>query len=93
MRLYPLVMDLTEALYTTSAMLRVKPDPIPEDAVKEMLDAAIRAPSGGNSQNWRFVTVTDPDAKAALGDLYREGWEILQETVYRKAFELLFQQG
>jgi nitroreductase len=68
-------------------MRRVRPDPIPDDAVLAMLDAAIRAPSGGNSQNWRFVTVTDPNRKAALGDLYRQGWEILQETVYKKAFE------
>jgi nitroreductase len=80
-------MDLTEALYTTRAMRRVKPDPIPEDVVKTMLDAAIRAPSGGNSQNWRFITVTEPATKAALGGLYREGWDVLQETVYKKAFE------
>ena len=80
-------MDLIEALYTTRAMRRVKPDPIPADAVKAMLDAAIRAPSGGNNQNWRFVTVTDPARKAPLGDLYRDAWRILQETDYKKAFE------
>ena len=80
-------MDLNEALYTTRAMRRVKPDPIAEEAVKAMLDAAIRAPSGGNSQNWRFITVTDPDRKTQLGDLYREGWQTLQDTVYKKAFE------
>ena len=86
-------MDLNEALYTTRAMRRVKPDPIPEDAVKAMLDAAIRAPSGGNSQNWRFVTVTEASVKAALGDLYRDAWKTLQETVYKKAFELAEKQG
>ena len=86
-------MELNEALYTTRAMRRVKPDPIPEDAVKVMLDAAIRAPSGGNSQNWRFVTVTDPGLKASLGELYRDGWQTLQETVYKKAFERAEAQG
>ena len=80
-------MDLNEALYTTRAMRRVKPDPIPEEAVKAMLDAAVRAPSGGNNQNWRFVTVTDPALKAALGELYRDAWKILQSTVYKKAYE------
>ena len=85
--LYPGLMDLNQALYTTRAMRRVKPDPIPEQAVKAMLDAAIRAPSGGNNQNWRFVTVTDPALKAPLGHLYRAAWEILQETVYKKAHE------
>jgi nitroreductase len=80
-------MELNEALYTTRAMRRVKPDPIPEESVKAMLDAAIRAPSGGNNQNWRFVTVTDPALKAPLGDLYRDAWAILQQTVYKKAFD------
>lgn len=84
-KLYPPLMELNEALYTTRAMRRVKPDPVPEDAVKAMLDAAIRAPSGSNSQNWRFVTVTDSTLKAQLGDVYRAAWKILQETVYQGA--------
>ncbi len=54
--------ELTEALYTTRAMRRVLPDPVPDEAVAAMLDAAIRAPSGGNNQNWRFMTVSDLDS-------------------------------
>lgn len=76
-------MDLTEALYTTRAMRRVKPDPIPDEAIAAMIDAAIRAPSGGNSQNWRFLTVSDPDLRAQLGPLYRRAWEQLQNTIYK----------
>ena len=53
-------MDLHEALYTTRAMRRVRPDPIPLDVQARILDAAIRAPSGGNQQNWRFLWVDDP---------------------------------
>ena len=50
-------MDLYEALYTTRAMRRVKPDPIPEDVQQRILDAAVRAPSGatprtGASCSW-----------------------------------------
>ena len=37
-------MDAREVLYTTRAMRRVKPDPIPEDVVARILDAAIRSP-------------------------------------------------
>ena len=44
-------MDVYEALYTTRAMRRIKPDPIPLDVQQRILDAAIRAPSGGNTQN------------------------------------------
>lgn len=76
-------MDLFEALYTTRAMRRVSPDPVPDEVAAAMLDAAIRAPSGGNSQNWRFVVVTDPDLKEKLAAIYRRAWEQLQATVYR----------
>ncbi len=65
-------MDLREALYTTRAMRRVRPDPIPLEVQARILDAAIRAPSGGNSQNWRFVLVDSPELKRQLGPLYRD---------------------
>ena len=39
-------MELTQALYTTRAMRRVLPDPIPTEVVQAMLDAAVRSPSG-----------------------------------------------
>jgi nitroreductase len=64
-------MDVYEALYTTRAMRRVKPDPIPIDVQKKILDAAIRAPSGGNQQNWRFMLVDSPEVKSQIGPIYR----------------------
>ncbi|MBT8215764.1 MAG: nitroreductase family protein [Acidimicrobiia bacterium] len=75
-------MDTFEALYTTRAMRRVKPDPIPEDVIKRMLDAAIRAPSPGNAQQWRFVAVTNPEVRSGLAALYERSWAQLQSTVY-----------
>jgi nitroreductase len=59
-------MDIHEALYTTRAMRRIKPDPIPLDVQQRILDAAVRAPSGGNTQNWRFLVVDDPDVRNQL---------------------------
>jgi nitroreductase len=76
-------MDLYEALYTTRAMRRMKPDPVPESVVPSMLDAAIRSPSGGNSQNWRFLTVTDRETMAHLGGLYGAAWVQLNDTFYK----------
>ncbi len=76
-------MDLYEALYTTRAMRRVKPDPIPTDVVRAMLDAAVRSPSGGNSQNWRWLTVTDRQVVRELGRLYAESWDELNATFYK----------
>ncbi len=75
-------MDVYEALYTTRAMRRVKPDPIPDAVQAKILDAAIRAPSGGNTQNWRFMLVDDREVKAALGPLYRDAMSQLWATSY-----------
>lgn len=86
-------MDLFEALYTTRAMRRVSPDPIPNDVVEGMLDAAVRSPSGGNSQNWRWLTVTDRDTVAALGVLYAEGWDELNATLYKGRREAAIASG
>ncbi|MEX0946975.1 MAG: nitroreductase family protein [Acidimicrobiia bacterium] len=86
-------MELNHALYTTRAMRRVRPDSIPESDVAAILDAAVRAPSGGNTQNWRFLTVTVPPVRNQLGPIYREAFAILQETVYKDAYVRARQEG
>ena len=75
-------MDIYEALYTTRAMRRLRPDPIPLDVQARILDAAIRAPSGGNQQGWRFLLVDDPELRQELGRLYLDGWNQLLATDY-----------
>jgi nitroreductase len=76
-------MDVREALYTTRAMRRCRPDPIPLDAQARILDAAIRAPSGGNTQNWRFMLVDDRSLREQLGPIYRDCLGQLWETIYK----------
>ena len=76
-------MELHEALYTTRAMRRVRPDPISHDVQARILDAAIRAPSGGNSQNWRFLLLDDPAKKAALAPLYQHAMGELWKSIYK----------
>jgi nitroreductase len=76
-------MDVSEALYTTRAMRRVRPDPIPHEVQQRILDAAIRAPSGGNTQNWRFLLVDDAGIKAQLAPLYRRSLDTLWATFYK----------
>jgi nitroreductase len=76
-------MEIQEALYTTRAMRRVSPEPIPMEVQERILDAAIRAPSGGNQQNWRFLLVDDPAKKAALAPLYQHAMGELWKTVYK----------
>ena len=86
-------MELNEALYTTRAMRRVKPDPIPDDVIAAVMDAAIRAPSPGNTQQWRFVAVTDREVMAQLGQLYSRSWNQLTETAYAGREEAAREQG
>lgn len=74
--------DVEEALYTTRAMRRVRSDPVPMAVQASILDAAIRAPSGGNSQNWRFLLVDNPDVIARIGPLYRDSIGQLWVTFY-----------
>jgi nitroreductase len=76
-------MELHEALYTTRAMRRVTAEPIPREVQERILDAAIRAPSGGNQQNWRFLLVDDPGKKAALAPLYQHAMGELWKTIYK----------
>jgi nitroreductase len=66
-------MDIYEVLYTTRAMRRLKPDPIPYEAQARIQDAAIRAPHIG--EGWRFILVDDPEIKSQLAPLYRQGFE------------------
>ncbi len=75
-------MDIEEALYTTRAMRRVRPDPIPMDIQARILDAAVRAPSGGNAQNWKFLLVDDKDVIGRIAPLYRDAIDQLWKTIY-----------
>jgi nitroreductase len=65
---------LYEAMSTLRAVRRLRPDPIPEDVLERILQAAAWAPSGGNQQPWRVVVVTDPALKQGLADLYGPEW-------------------
>ena len=72
---------LLEAIYSARALRRLKPDPVPEELITRVLDAAIRAPSGGNAQSWAFVVVSDADQRRKLRAIYRKASDIA-EAVY-----------
>ena len=56
--------DLFEAMYTARSLRHFKPDPVPPELITRVLDAAIRASSGGNTQHWSFVVVRDAGVSA-----------------------------
>ncbi len=82
-------MDISQALYTTRAMRRVKPDPISDEVMAKLLDAAVRAPSGGNTQKWRFLIVTDQAKKSALQKIYSDGLTELNANQYKSVMDLI----
>jgi nitroreductase len=67
-------MPIGEVLFTQRSIRRFKPDPIPTEDLRLVLEAGVRAPSGGNSQPARFLVLTDPQTIRAFGALYREAW-------------------
>jgi nitroreductase len=69
-------LGVLEAIHSARAIRRFKPDPVPEAVLTEILDAAIRAPSAGNAQNWVFLVVRDAEQRRKLGVLYRKASDI-----------------
>ena len=69
-----LSMPLGEAIFTQRSIRRFKPDPIPVQDIRLILEAAVRAPNGGNQQIARFLVVNDPETIREFGALYHEAW-------------------
>jgi nitroreductase len=67
-------MPLGEAIFTQRSIRRFKPDPIPPADIQLILEAAVKAPNGGNQQVARFLVVNDRDTIREFGALYREAW-------------------
>ncbi len=65
-------LDVLDAIQSTRAQRYLKPDAIPEPILWEILDAAVRGPTGGNSQGWAWVVIRDPAIKQAIGRVYEE---------------------
>jgi nitroreductase len=85
-------MDIHEALYTTRAMRRLRPDPIPLEVQARILDAAIRAPSEPDVR--RFLLVDDPELRRQLGALYLAVWErFVDPSTIPPEFSRVFRSG
>jgi len=62
-------MDLLTAVQTRVSIRDYKEEPIPEEIIQQLLQAAIRAPSGENLQPWKFIIIKDPEIKGKIGNL------------------------
>jgi nitroreductase len=71
---------LFDVMYTCRAMRRLEPDPVPEETLLQLVDAALHGPSGGNAQNWCFVIVRDRAQKERFRAIWRRSWAFYLET-------------
>ncbi|MEM7077300.1 MAG: nitroreductase family protein [Pseudomonadota bacterium] len=70
--------SVTDELLATTRAVRKRLDltrPVPRELINECLELAVQAPTGSNSQTWRWLVVEDKDQRAALAELYRKGAE------------------
>src|SRR5262245_30949598 len=67
---------LEEAIRTQRALRRLRPDPVPDQLVLQLIELALKAPTGSNAQNWEFVVVRDPAVKAALARQNRRAFSV-----------------
>ena len=71
---------MANVMTTMRAMRRLRPDPVPDDLVRELIEAAMCAPSAGHQQGQVFIVVTDRARIARLATVWRtvvdmyEGW-------------------
>ena len=69
------LMDFRDVLETTGTCRFYRPDPVPDDVLRRVLDGTRWAPTGGNRQGVRFIAVRDPALRRRLADLYLPPWE------------------
>ena len=67
-------LNLFEVLHSARSVRRFRDEAVPEAAITRLLDAAVQAPNGSNTQAWRFLVVRDPELRRRLGELYRQGY-------------------
>jgi nitroreductase len=69
-----LTMPIGEAMLTQRSVRKLKPDPLPVEDLRLILEAAVKAPNGGNHQVGRFLVVTEREKIREFGTLYHEAW-------------------
>jgi len=67
--------DLFEIMQTLRAMRRLKPDPVPDELIRKILQAGVCAPNGANTQRWRFLVIKDPKIKQQVQVYYKRAFD------------------
>jgi len=67
--------DVFEIMGTTRSMRRLKPDPVPDELIRKILEAGLSAANGGNNQKWRFMVIKDTAKKKAVQAWYKKAFD------------------
>jgi nitroreductase len=78
-------MGIFEVMYSTRALRRYKPDPVPDDVIAKVVEAGTQAASGSNDQNWVFMVVTDAAQRQRVAGVYRKAADRAHMADYIKA--------
>ncbi len=65
--------DILDVIVSRKSIRRYKPDPVPDELIDKVLEAARWAPTGENYQPWRFIVVRDQETRNRIADLARLG--------------------
>jgi len=71
---------LFEIMYTCRAMRRLRADPVPDDVLLQLVDAALQGPSGSNAQHWTIIVVKDVAQKKKIQEIWRKTWGFYADT-------------
>lgn len=63
---------LLELVKSRRSIHRYKPDPVPDEYVRKIIEAARWAPSGANAQHWEFIVIKDPAIRSRMLELFKE---------------------
>ena len=66
-------MDVHEAVRTRLTVRQFKPDPVPDEVVRKILEAARLAPSSQNLQPWHFIVIRNRETLQRLGQIASSG--------------------
>ena len=69
-------LNLLDAIYNQRAIRYFKDQEIPDEIIHKLIEIATKAPSGGNSQPWRFLVVKNQDIKNEIAGLYLKSWDL-----------------
>jgi nitroreductase len=64
--------DLFDIIHSCRAMRRLKPDPVPDELLIRLVNAANHGPTGSNRQHGRWIVVRDAVQKRKLAELNRK---------------------